>query len=131
MKEHNEDPEQYVNAYIAPSKESKSIRQELLSEDARNLLAYAFACRVPANADIPVRMTAVEVKIGDNDVQNIIQGGEGKFRKHGGCDSLCYFKEADDESWAVVFAHDCDGDPELGEEVFLKNKKPEYKIDHD
>ena len=122
LKEPNE---QSVNTYIIPSKTSKSIRQELLSKDARNLLAYAFEYHSPANTDNPVPMTVVEVKIGDNDVQNIMQGSEEEFRKYGGCDCLYYFKEEDDESRAVVFAHDCDGDPTLGKEVFFKNKKSE------
>ncbi len=95
-----------------PSGEPLSRRQEKLSEDARDLLAWAFEAGLPASSILPIPMTAAEVKIGEGDVSRICEGGG--FHKHGGSDSLRYFTHAEDEEWALVFAHDCDGSAERG-----------------
>ena len=98
--------------YIGPSGEHLSRRQEMLSQDARDILAWAFREGLPANSMLPIPMTAAEVKIGEGDVNRICGGGG--FHKHGGSDSLRYFKHAEDEEWALVFSHDCDGCPDRG-----------------
>lgn len=89
-----------------------SRRQELLSQDARDILAWAFREQLPASEVCPIPMTAAEVRI-EGDAHNILYGGAG-FLRHGGSDSLSYFKHIDDEGWALVFSHDCDGDPDRG-----------------
>lgn len=103
------------DAYIGPSGEKRSLRQGELSQDARDLLALCFEIRIPANEVVPLPMTAAEVEI-EGDLDNILHGGGG-FVRHGGSDSWEYFKHKDDELWAVVFANDCDGDPERGAEL--------------
>lgn len=104
-----------ICASIAPSNAHKSRRREQLSRDARDLLAYAFAAGLPASEILPIPMTAAEVLIGPGDVGRIMMGGG--FHRHGGSDSLRYFKHADDEQWALIFSHDCDGDPERGAQL--------------
>jgi len=104
-----------VAGYLAPSHHAKSIRQDKLSQDARDLLAWAFACNLPASEVLPMPMSAAEVRL-DDPVRNICEGGDG-FRRHGGSDSLEYFPHRDDEDWAVVFKWDCDGDAERGQAI--------------
>ena len=102
-----------LKAHDRNMNEIKSIRQEKLSQDARDILVFAFEAGVLANAVAMLRMTAVEVRIGGDDINRILNGGDG-FKKHGGVESLHCFTHANDEDWAVVFAHDCDGDAERG-----------------
>lgn len=97
----------------------KSKRQEYLSQDARDLLAYAFELGLPVGGLMPI--CGAEVKIGENDVQSILYGGD-KFHAHGGVDSEHYFTHRDDPEWAVVIASDCDGSPERGEKLLLQNR---------
>jgi len=107
-----------IEAYIGPNGEHLSRRQEKLSQDARDILAWAFKIGFPASSVLPIPMTAAEVKIGKGDAQRICEGGG--FRKHGGSDSLRYFTHAEDEEWALVFSHDCDGCPDRGETLVSK-----------
>lgn len=111
-----------ISAVIAPSNSHRSRRAEQLSQDARDLLAYAFAAGLSANKIMPIPMTAAEVLIGPGDVDRIMMGGG--FHRHGGSDSLRYFTHADDEGWALVFSHDCDGDPERGAEIMAAYSPP-------
>lgn len=76
------------------------------------MLAHAFAIGMPASDILPVPMMAAEVLIGPGDLDRIMMGGG--FHRHGGSDSMRYFTHADDPEWAIIFAHDCDGDPERG-----------------
>ena len=75
----------------------------------------SLAAGLPVNEMLPIPMTAAEVLIGPGDVDRIMMGGG--FHRHGGSDSLRYFTHADDGGWALVFSHDCDGNPTRGAEV--------------
>jgi len=87
-----------ISAVLAPTGSQKSRRQERLSQEARDVLACAFAIGVPACNTLPIPMTAAEVFIGPGDVHNILMGGG--FHRHGGTDS-----------------NDCNGDPERGKAI--------------
>jgi len=101
------------DAVLDPHRDKKSLRQELLPQDARDLLAWCFAAKISVNDEVPeIIMTAAEVRL-DDSVKNICEGGDGFFR-HGGLDAWRYFKHRLDTNWAVVFAWDCDGDPVRG-----------------
>ena len=78
----------------------KSIRQDRLTQDARDLLAWAFST---------MSLDSVEVKI-EGDQLRRITDGDG-FRQHVGS---CSFSHRDDPGWAVVFEEDCDGCPKRG-----------------
>jgi hypothetical protein len=103
---------------VSHSTPPDSRRQEQLSQEARDVLAHAFAIGMPAHDILPIPMTAVEVLIGPGDLDRIMMGGG--FNQHYGSDSLRYFTHADDEQWALVFAHDCDGDPERGRSILAR-----------
>ena len=98
-----------------------SRRADLLSQDARDILAWAFREGFSASELAPMPMNAVEVKI-SGDVDAIMVGGD-NFRRHGGSDSERYYTHRDDEDWALVFAHDCDGCADRGEK-FARSYSP-------
>lgn len=93
----------------------KSKRQEQLSQQVRDVLAYAFANEISASDIFQIPMTAAEVRIGNGDLDRVMLGGG--FYRHGGNDSMKYFVHANNETWAVVFSHDCDGDAERGKAI--------------
>ena len=98
-------------AYLPPTRELHSRRQEHLSQNARDLLAWAFRQGAPAYGPLPLSLKAVEVPIGPDDVRRITKGG---FILHSGAIALRNFAHADDPTWAMVCANDCDGCPERG-----------------
>ena len=108
-----------IQAYIGPNGENLSRRQARLSRDALDILAFVFDSGFLVSEILPLPITAVEVMIGPGDVDRILNGGEG-FRKHGGSDSLHYFRHVEDEEWALVFAHDCSGNSERGGKLLEK-----------
>lgn len=93
-----------------------SVRQEKLTQDALDVLAWAFTQYPPIMVHGLMPLNAVEVEIGGDEVNKILYGGDG-FRMHGGGDSPRYFRHADDEQWAVVFADECTGDSGRGAEI--------------
>ena len=114
-----------VKAYLAPNEAHKSRRQDQLSQETRDLMAWAFREGIPASELLPMPINAFELLIGDNDLHRLAFSDEdgGGVHKHGGSDSLCYMKHAEDEKWALVFAHDCDGDADRGA-IIAENLKP-------
>ena len=102
-----------VIAILGSNRQSKSIRQEKLPEEAVHLLAFLFSLGCS---------NAAEIRL-DNPIDNVIYGGKGKFHSHSGSDSLRYFSHRDDPEWAVVFEHDCFGDAEKGEAIFERIKR--------
>ena len=101
-------------AVCAPSNGNASLRQGELSQDARDLLAWAFGQEFQVNPAIPIPMNSVELRIGGDECNRIAFSDDGGFIKHGGSDSMRYMKHSDDKGWALVFAHDCDGCKERG-----------------
>ncbi len=102
-----------IAAVLAPDSAKRSVRQELLSQDARDLLAWAFDKGLGVGP-LEMPISAAEVKIGDRDVEQIAFG-EGGFRFHAGANSDCYFRHLGDPGWAVVYKGDCNGDPGRGQ----------------
>jgi len=90
----------------------KSMRQELLSQEARDILKAAFEKGLLNNSLGGFQCNAVEVRL-DDPIKNILDGGDG-FMAHGLAQSERYFKHIADENWAVVFDSDCDGDCKKG-----------------
>ena len=105
-----------LTACLSPSGEQRSIRADELTQNARDVLAWAFNQELSASELAPIPMTAVEVKTGDDDVLNIMLGGD-VFTRHGGSDSLKYFTHKDDPDWAVIFSNDCDGCKDRGAKI--------------
>jgi len=87
---------------------NKSIRKDKLSKDAIDVITYAFSIGVMAD-QLPVPVNAVEVKIGNDEVKSILDGGD-NFVKHSLSKSEHYFKHIDDNDWAIIVDTDCDGD---------------------
>ena len=81
----------------------KSIRQEKLSQDAQDIIAWAFIQNVILN-DFPfMEVTAMEVKLGGDEVNKILFcENDGTFIKHAGSDAEKYFHHINDEDWAIV-----------------------------
>jgi len=122
MKNNDTNGNNPVVACLAPSHEYHSIRQDRLSQDARDLLAWAFREKLPANDISPLPMNAVELKICDNDSDCLLYGGDG-FCRHGGSDSLEYMHHIKDEGWAIVFSHDCNGNADRGAKIISEIEK--------
>lgn len=93
----------------------RSRRQHLLSQDARDVLAWVFEKRLPANETLREPITAAEIKISENDLDSIIYDND--FVKHGDSDSPGQFEHADDDQWALIYGHDCDGNAEMGARI--------------
>jgi len=128
MNETLSDPTAQFDAFLGPHQDKDSVRQEKLPQETRDLLAFLFASNVFVNPAFPIRMTAVEVKIPD--ATNNVLDGQGGFVRHGGSDSWHYFTHRDDEEWAVVFAHDCDGDRWAGHKLVAElTGTPERCVD--
>lgn len=99
------------DAVVGPAKDKRSRRQEHLSQDARDLIAWAFtSVKMVPGLGLPLQ--AVEVRIEDA-LYHICYGGVG-WQMHSGSDSWHYFTHRDNDDWAVVFSWDCDGDPDRG-----------------
>ena len=97
-----------IDAMVAPGEALKSRRQDRLSKNALDVIAWAF------NQNF--WLEACEVKIGDDDLEVILGGGE-NFVKHYGSNSIKYFTHAEDPNWALVSKHDCCGNAERGEKI--------------
>ena len=109
----------------------KSIRQELLSRDAVDVLSWAFDQCIPANNYLPMPMTAVELEIGGDEVHKILFAGGGSeygpFIRHGGILDSCYFRHIDNEGWAIVIMGDCIGDPIRGGKIIERIRREREK----
>ncbi len=100
-----------VLAVIAHDQTKKSVRQEMLPEDAVNLLKYAFE----ELQTLMGRPCAIEVRL-DDPVNHLLHGGDGLV-VHSGSNSEKYFKHIDDPEWAVVYRDDCLGVSEEGQRI--------------
>ena len=112
-----------VDAFVAPDRSTKSLRQDQLSQDVRDALAAAFHYHPPMLSAIPI--CAMEVRIGGDALHNVMLGGDG-FHKHAGATSPCYFYHLDDDGWAIVYEWDCDGDVKRGLRLIM-SWEPEEK----
>ena len=115
MKEAREDARNNVLAVLGSSDDKKSIRQEKLSQQARDFLAFIFQEKVQIETLLTVAISAVEVLIKDD--LDAICYGQGTVVFHGGSDSDKYFKHCDDPGWAIVYRSDCDGDADRGGQI--------------
>jgi len=103
-------------------KPSASLRAGRLSQDARDILAWAFKVGLPVNErSSKPRMTAAEVRIGPNDVSHILNGG-GKFIRHSAGVRQKDMVHSKNLQWAIVYAFDCDGNPERGAHLVQQHK---------
>lgn len=106
-----------IIATLAPSHYPPNRRAEQLSQEALDLMAWAFRNVTLDPVGLP--LCAVEVRL-DDPLNHLLHGGEG-LSLHGGDDAPRYFRDADDPGWALVFAHDCTGDPERGAEILRRH----------
>jgi len=94
--------------------EAKSLRQDQIDQDVRDILKYYFSL----NLDAPFNVNAVEIKIDCNQMDALLDGGE-NFVQHSLSQSWEYFTHKDDPEWALIFDFDCDGDLERGRKIML------------
>lgn len=103
----------------------KSIRQDKLTEEARDVIAWALACNICFMEDGEIhQIKAVEVQLKDT-VEHLYEGGMGVCF-HSPKDSLDTYQYMNDEDWAVIFAHDCTGNPERGMAIVQVMSGVEY-----
>lgn len=99
-------------AILAPSGSTPSIRQELLSQDCRDVMAWGFEmCGV---CGFEVKSSNAE-----QEVCAVLFGG-GESVAHYGSDSQRYFTRYSDPEWSVVMACDCNGDALRGDKIVQK-----------
>mgnify|MGYP001562304766 CR=1 FL=1 len=89
----------------------KSLRQDHLPQEVRDLLAYAWTAGL---LPLPLYGTAnaVEIRL-DDSLHHVLHGGAG-FRCHAGSNADEYYIHRHDDRWAEIWHNDCDGDTERG-----------------
>ena len=110
-----------VDAVMAPDQEQRSIRADQLQQDTLDVMAWAFREGASVSG-FPVN--TIEIRIGGDEVGRLLfNDGPDQLHVHALSNSLRYMKRAGDEGWAVVFDHDCPGDPDRGRKIVSEREE--------